>query len=88
MRGSVADLAFARQFLHALEVADLISAPDQGNRLRSEPLNLEQFEHRRAIFFQQLGVGFDAAIFEKHLQIGQHAFADALDGEKLFRFRD
>src|SRR5208282_486902 len=37
-----ADLAFARQLLHALEIADLISAPDQGDGLRSESLNLEQ----------------------------------------------
>ena len=31
---------------------------------------------------------FNAAIFEKHLQIGQHALADALNGENLLRLRD
>ena len=83
-----ANLAFARQLLHAFEIADLIGAPDQGNRFRTQALNLEQFEHRGAIFLQQFGVGFDAAIFEEHLQIGQHALADALDCEKFFRLRD
>jgi len=33
-------------------------------------------------------VRFDAAIFEKHLQIGQHPFANALDFEKLLRLLD
>ena len=83
-----ADLAFARQLLHALEVADLIGAPDQRNRLRPQTLNLEQFEHRGAVFFQELGVRLDAAIFEKHLQIGQHAFANALYFEKFLRLLD
>ena len=31
---------------------------------------------------------FDAAILEEHLQIGQHALANALNFEQLFRFRD
>ena len=80
-----ADLALARQLLYALEVADLVGAPDQGNRLRPQTLNLEQFEHRGAVFFQKFGVRFDAAILEKHLQIGQHAFANTLYFEKFLR---
>ena len=55
-----ANLSFARQLFDAIEIADLVGAPDQGDRLRAEALNLEQFEHRRAILFQQLGVDFDA----------------------------
>src|ERR1700674_1056059 len=84
----LADLAFARQLLHALQVAHLMGAPDQGNRLRPQTLNLEEFKHRGAVFFQQLGVRFDAAIFEKHLQIGQHAFANARHRKKFFRLLD
>src|SRR5271155_1569217 len=83
-----ADLAFARQFLHALQIADLVGTPDQGNRLWSQPLNLEELKHRRTVFLQQLGVRFDTAIVEKHLQIGQHSFAYTLDCENLLRLVD
>ena len=60
--GQVADFAFARQFLYAFEIADLVGAPDQGNRLRPQTLDLEQIEHGRAIFFQQLGVQLRACL--------------------------
>ena len=83
-----ANLSFARQFFDSVEIADLVGAPDQRDRLRTEALNLEQFEHRRAIFFQQFGVDLDGALLEKMLQIGEHAFANAGHGEKLLGLVD
>src|ERR1035441_8912510 len=52
------------------------------------PSMLELLKHGRPVFFQEFAVRFDAAIFEKHLQIRQHAFADTLDGKNLLRLRD
>ncbi len=60
-----ADFAFARQFLHAFDIADLVGAPDQCDGFRAQTLNLEQVEHGRAIFLQEFGVGFDVAFFEE-----------------------
>ncbi len=81
-----ANLAFARQFLHAFDIAYLIGAPDQGDGLRPQALNLEQVQHRRAIFLQQFGVQRESALFEHFLQVHQHAFADAGDFEHFLGF--
>ena len=51
-----AQLALARQFFHAFQVADLEDVPDERNGFRPQALDLEQLKHRRAIFFQQLAV--------------------------------
>ena len=83
-----ANLAFARKFFYAIDIADLIGAPDQGNRLRSEALDLQQLEHRRVIFLEQFGLHRESAVFEQFLQVDQHAFADAGDGEHFLRFGD
>src|SRR5207245_10386938 len=40
-----ANLAFAREFLYASEVADLKCVPDQRDGLRPESLNLQQLQH-------------------------------------------
>ena len=84
--GKFADFAFARQLVHALEIADVIGAPDQRDGLRSEALDLQQVEHRRVIFLQQVGVQAQASFFEHFLQVEQHAFADAGNGEHFLGF--
>jgi hypothetical protein len=83
-----ADLAFARQLFHAIDVADLIGAPDQGDRLRSQTLDLQQLQHRWVIFLEQFGLHAEAAFLEQLLQVDQHAFADAGDGQHLLGFGD
>ena len=50
----LAQLAFARQFLHAGEVADLEGAPQQRDGLGAESLDLQQLQHRGPVFLQQL----------------------------------
>ena len=72
-----ADFSLPCQLFHSLEVANLVGAPDEGNRLRAQSLNLEQLKHGGAIFLQQLNMDFDGAFLEEMLQIGEHAFADA-----------
>ena len=83
-----ADFAFAGEFLYAIEIADLVGAPDEGDGLGPEALNLEQFEHGGTVFLEQLGVDLDVALLKKVLQVGEHAFADAGDGEQLFGLGD
>ena len=74
-----ANLSFLGQLLHAFHVAHLIGAPDEGNGLRSQALDLEQFEHRRPVLLEQVGMDRELALFEQLLQVHQHAFADALE---------
>ena len=83
-----ADLAFARQFFHAIDVADLVGAPDQRNGLRSKTLDLQQLQHRRMIFFQQLGLHRKLAVFEQLLKIHQHSLANAGNREHFLGFAD
>jgi hypothetical protein len=83
-----ADLAFARKLFHAIDVADLIGAPDQCNRLRPQALNLQQLEHRRMIFLEQVGLHAELAVLEEFLQVDQHPFADAGNGQNLLGFGD
>ena len=80
-----ANLAFARQFFHAVDVANLVGAPDQRNRFWPEALNLEQLKHRRAILFEHLGVDLDIAFAKQVLQVREHAFADAGHRQQFFR---
>ncbi len=63
------NLSFPRQFLDAIHIAYLISAPDQGDRLRSQSLNLQQLQHRGVVFLQKLGVYLEASLTEEFLQI-------------------
>jgi hypothetical protein len=83
-----ADLAFAGEFFYAINVTDLVGAPDERNRFRSQPLDLQQLKHGGVIFFEQFGLHTEAAIFEEFLQVQQHAFADAGDGENFLGFAD
>ena len=83
-----ANLAFARQFLDAVDVADFVGAPDQRDGLRAEALNLQQLQHRRVVFLEQFGLHGELAVFEKFLQVAQHALADAGDGENLLGVGD
>ena len=83
-----ADLSLARQLLDAVDVADFVGAPDQRDGLRPEALNLQQLQHRRVIFLQQFGLNGELAVFEEFLQVAQHAFADAGDGEHLLGIGD
>jgi len=80
--------AFARQLFHPIHVAHLVGTPDQRNRLRSQPLNLQQLQHRRVILLEQVGLHAEAAVLEQLLQIDQHAFADAGDSEHFLGFGD
>ncbi len=83
-----ADFAFAGQLFDAIEIADLVGAPDQGDGLGPEALNLEQFEHGGTVFLQQFGMDLDCALLKKMLQVGEHALADAGDCQQLFGFGD
>src|SRR5437016_3907444 len=83
-----ANLALASQFLHAFEIADLVRAPDQSDRLVPEALNFQKIEHGGPILFQQLGMQREPAFFEHLLHVRQHAFADAGDLQDLLRFAD
>ena len=56
-----AQLAFARQLLHAGQVAHLERAPQQRDGFRSESLDLQQLQHRRPVFLQQLLVRAELA---------------------------
>ena len=86
--GKLANLSFFGQLLHAFEIAYLIGAPDESDRLRSQALDLEQVEHGGAIFLEQFGVQRKFALFEHFLHVHQHAFADAGDGEHFLGFVD
>ena len=77
-----------RQFGHALQIAHLVGAPDQGDGLRAEALDLEQVEHRGVIFRKQFGVQRKFAFLEHFLQVHQHAFADAGDGQHFLGIID
>ena len=81
-----AQLALARQLLDAFQVADLVRAPQQRDRLRAEALDLQQLEHRRAVLLQQLGVQRDAPGLVEILQVRAHALADAGNFEQLLGF--
>ena len=86
--GQLANLSFFGQLRHAVEITNAVGAPDKGDGLWSQSLDLEQVEHRRVIFLEQLGVQREFALFEHFLQVGQHAFADARDGENFLGFVD
>ena len=86
--GQTANLAFLGQLLYAFGIADVIGAPDQGDGLRAEALNLQQVEHRGVIFLEQLGVQREPAFFKHFLQVQQHSLADAGDGENFLGFAD
>ena len=86
--GQLANLSFTGQLGHAVEITNVVGAPDKGDGLWSQALDLEQVEHRRVIFLKQFGVQGKFALFEHFLQVGQHAFADAGDGENFLGFVD
>src|SRR5579864_1925968 len=54
--GKFADFSFARKFLDTIDVAYLVGAPDQGDGLWAEALNLEQLQHRGVILRKQFGL--------------------------------
>ena len=83
-----ANLSFLGQLGHALDVAHLIGAPDQSDGLRAQALDLEQVEHRRVILLEQFGMQRKLALFEHFLQVLQHAFADAGNGQHFLGFAD
>src|ERR1700733_4330439 len=80
----LANFSFARQFRDALYVTDFVGAPDQGDGLRPQALNLQQLQHRGMIFLEQFGLNGEFAVAEKFLQVPEHAFADAGNRENLF----
>ncbi len=80
----VANFAFACEFLHAVEVADLIGAPDERDGFGSQSLNLEQLQHRGPVFREQLSMLAQTAFFEELLDVQQHAFADAGNSSSFF----
>ena len=57
-----AKFAFAGELLHAIEIANLVGAPDQRDGLRSQALDLEQLQHGGVIFLEQIGVQGEAAL--------------------------
>ncbi len=84
----LAYLSFPGQFGHALGVAHLVGAPDEGDGLRAQALDLEQVEHRGVILLEQFCVQREFSLFEHFLQVQQHAFADAGDGEHFLGIVD
>ena len=83
-----ADLALARQLFDPIDVAHLVRAPDQSNRFRAQPLDLQQLQHGRPVLFQQLGMHLQPAFAENLLHVQKHALADAGHFQKLLRFLD
>src|SRR5579872_579660 len=83
-----ANLALTSELLNALGIADFIGAPNEGDSLWAEALDLQQLQHRGMIFLEQLGVDRQLAFFEHFLEILEHAFADAGNLENLLRFAD
>ena len=83
-----AQLAFARQLLHAGEIAYLEGAPQQRNGLRPQPLDLQQLQHRGPVFLQQLLMRAELAAAAQLLDVGGHAFADAGNLQQLLGFVD
>jgi hypothetical protein len=79
----LAQLAFARQLLHGGRVADLERVPDERYRLGAETLDLQQIQHRRLIFCEQLAVEPELALAEDLLNVGGHALADAGNLQQL-----
>ena len=80
------NLPLASQLLHAVHVRHLVSAPDQGNRLRPQALNLQQIQHRRLVLRQHLRMNANRPRRKKLLQVRQHPSTDAGNFQKLFRF--
>ncbi len=81
----LAQLAFARQLLDALEVAHLKCAPHQRDGLRSEALDFQQLQHAGAILLQQFLMLLQFALPAQFLNVGGHAFADAGNLKQLLR---
>ena len=86
--GKFANLSFFGQLGHAIEIAHLIGAPDEGDGLGTQALDLEQIEHRGAIFLEQFRMQRKLPLLEHFLQVQQHAFADAGDGKNFLGFVD
>ena len=86
--GKFTNLPGAREFLHSIHVGNLVGAPDQRDRFRPQTLDLQQLQHRRVIFLEQLGVQREPAVLEQFLQVFQHAFADSGNGQHFLGIRD
>ena len=84
----LAQLAFARQLLHAGEIAHLEGAPQQRDGLRAESLDLQQLQHRGPVLLQQLLVRPELAAAAQLLDVGRHALADAGNLQQLLGFVD
>ena len=84
----LADFSFTRKFRHAIHIADLVGAPDQRDGLGAESLNFQQLQHGRVILLQQSGLHGELAGIKEFLQVGQHPFADAGNGEHLLGIAD
>ena len=83
-----AQFAFARQLLHAGEIADLEGAPQQRDGLRPQPLDLQQLQHRGPVLHQQVLVRPKFAAAAQLLDVGRHAFADAGNLQQLLGLVD
>ena len=69
-------------------IGDLKVQPDEVDGLRAEPLDLEQLQHRRAVFFEKLGMLLQVALVHDLAQVGGHAFADTGNFQQLFGVLD
>ena len=84
-----ANFSLARQFLDAIDVADLVGAPDQSDGLGAEALNLQQLQHRRVIFLAAVRSGQSSLpSLKSSCRLRQHALADAGNREHLLGIGD
>ena len=74
---------FGRGF-EAVDVADLAGGPDEGYGFGSHAGEAQEFEHGGFVLLQELFAEGHGAGGEEGLDIGDHAFADARDGQERF----
>src|SRR5262249_18517966 len=86
--GEFANLTLFGEFLHSIDIADLVRAPDQRDSLGTQSLDLQKLQHRRVIFIEQLFLQRELAFRKQLTQIFQHALANAWDREDLLFVRD
>lgn len=68
----------------AIDVADLTGGPDESDGFGAHAGETEELEHGGLVFLQKLFAEWHGSGSEKSLDVGDHAFADAGDGEELF----
>ena len=81
--GELGEVAGFGGGFEAVDVADLAGGPDESDGFGAHAGEAEEFEHGGFVFLQELFAEGHGAGGEEGLDVGDHAFADAGDGEEL-----